>query len=202
MKKLLIASAMVLLPALSSAAALEQFQKFMTQTQVAMGDFEQRTGKAGAPGKLSSGQFVFSRPGKFTWNYMKPYEQLLQSDGKKLYIYDKDLNQVTVRKLGDALGSSPAAILFGSNDLGKTFNLKDDGAANGVEWVLATPKNKESTFERIRIGLQYGKPVAMELHDAFGQVTELTFKNFDNTGSLTGSYFEFKLPKGADVLEQ
>jgi outer membrane lipoprotein carrier protein len=98
---------------------------------------------------VSSGTFVFARPGKFIWTYQKPYEQLLQADGETMYIYDKDLNQVTTRKLGNALGSSPAAILFGSNDLEKNFTLAEGGTRDGLEWLNATPKNKDTTFEQI-----------------------------------------------------
>jgi outer membrane lipoprotein carrier protein len=97
----------------------------------------------------ASGTFLFARPGKFIWTYVKPYEQVLQADGEKLYIYDKDLNQVTVKKLGDALGSSPAAILFGSNDLEKNFTLSEAGTRDGLEWLKAVPKTKDSSFEQI-----------------------------------------------------
>jgi outer membrane lipoprotein carrier protein len=107
---------------------------------------------AGEKAKVSSpasGTFVFARPGKFIWTYTKPYEQVLQADGDKLYIYDKDLNQVTVKKLGDALGSSPAAILFGSNDLEKNFTLSEVGAKDGAGMLRAVPKNKDTSFEEI-----------------------------------------------------
>ena len=122
---------------------------------------------------------MFARPGKFIWTYQKPYEQLLQADGDQLYIYDKDLNQVTVKKLGDALGSSPAAILFGSNDLEKNFTLTEAGTRDGLEWLNATPKAKDTAFEQISIGLRNGTPEAMELQDSFGQTSVLTFQKFE-----------------------
>src|SRR5205085_8434628 len=105
---------------LAHATALEQFKSFVATTKSARGEFTQQQIRKSASSKaapVSTGTFVFSRPGKFIWQYEKPYAQLLQADGDQLYIYDKDLNQVTVKKLGNALGSSPAAILFGSNDL-------------------------------------------------------------------------------------
>jgi len=150
----------------------------------------------------STGTFEFSRPGKFIWIYKKPYEQHLQADGEKLYIYDKDLNQVTVRKLGNALGSSPAAILFGSNDLEKNFTLKEAGERDGMEWLQATPKAKDTTFEQIGIGLRDGLPAAMELRDSFGQVSLLSFTKFEKNPALPDSQFRFTPPKGADVFEQ
>ncbi len=139
----LVAACTVLLAGTASASALEQFKSFVASTKAAKGEFSQRQVKKADGGKMdgntkvsspSTGTFVFARPGKFIWTYVKPYEQLLQADGDQLFIYDKDLNQVTVKKLGDALGSSPAAILFGSNDLEKNFTLKEAGTKDGLEW--------------------------------------------------------------------
>ncbi|WP_407672098.1 outer membrane lipoprotein chaperone LolA [Noviherbaspirillum soli] len=203
--KPLLAFALVL-PALAQAAALDQFKSFVGSTKTARGEFTQRLvkneGGAAKVSNTSTGTFEFSRPGKFIWIYKKPYEQQLQADGEKLFIYDKDLNQVTVRKLGNALGSSPAAILFGSNDLEKNFTLKDAGERDGMEWLQAIPKAKDTTFDQIGIGLRDGVPVAMELRDSFGQVSLLTFTRFEKNPSLPDSQFRFTPPKGADVFEQ
>ncbi len=138
-------------PLLAGAAALEQFKAFVANTKAARGDFVQRlvqeeNGRLRASNE-SSGSFVFARPGKFIWSYRKPYEQVLQADGEKLYLHDKDLNQVTVRTLGDAIGSSPAAILFGSNDLEKNFALSEAGTREGIEWLQAIPRAKDTQFE-------------------------------------------------------
>lgn len=198
---------MALLPSLANASALEQFKSFVSSTQSAKGEFSQQlvkidAGKAPKVTSTSSGIFIFARPGKFIWTYQKPYEQILQADGDKLYIYDKDLNQVTTKSLGNALGSSPAAILFGSNDLEKNFVLKEGQAKDGMEWLDATPKAKDTTFDHIGIGLRDGLPQAMELRDSFGQVSLLTFKNFVKNPSLSAGQFKFVVPKGADVLNQ
>jgi len=186
------------------ASALEQFKSFVASTKSAKGDFVQRQTKnidgAAKTSAPASGTFVFARPGKFIWTYQKPYEQLLQADGEQLFIYDKDLNQVTVKKLGDALGSSPAAILFGSNDLEKNFTLAEAGTRDGLEWLKATPKAKDTSFEQISIGLRNGLPEAMELKDSFGQVSTLTFSKFEKNPALTATYFKFVMPKGADVF--
>ncbi|AMP09444.1 outer membrane lipocarrier LolA family protein [Collimonas arenae] len=196
-----------MLPSLASASALEQFKSFVTGTQSAKGDFSQQLVKIDAATKTqkvsstSSGIFIFSRPGKFIWTYQKPYEQILQADGDKLYIYDKDLNQVTTKSLGNALGSSPAAILFGSNDLEKNFILKEGQAKDGLEWLEATPKAKDTTFDHIGIGLRNGLPEAMELRDSFGQVSLLTFKNVVRNPPLSAGQFKFVVPKGADVFD-
>ena len=136
-------------PWLANASALEQFRSFVATTKAAKGEFTQRLVKADSAGGAkisnpSTGTFMFARPGKFIWMYQKPYEQLLQADGENLYIYDKDLNQVTVKKLGNALGSSPAAILFGSNDLEKNFTLKEAGAKDGMDWLDATQNQRHN----------------------------------------------------------
>ena len=203
--KLLLAAA-IALPAYASASALEQFKTFVATTKSAKGEFTQRQVKmmdgSAKISKSASGTFLFARPGKFIWTYQKPYEQLLQADGDMLYIYDKDLNQVTTRKLGNALGSSPAAILFGSNDLEKNFTLKEGAVKDGLEWLEATPKAKDSNFEQIGIGLRNGVPQAMELRDSFGQVSLLTFSKFEKNPVVSADQFKFVVPQGADVFRQ
>lgn len=202
----IIAPLLLCFPLMAGAAALEQFKAFVANTKSARGEFVQRMVKE-EDSKLrasneSSGSFVFARPGKFIWSYRKPYEQVLQADGEKLYIHDKDLNQVTIRALGDAIGSSPAAILFGSNELEKNFALSEGGTRAGIEWLQAIPRAKDTQFEKIGIGLKDGVPVAMELRDSFGQISVLTFTKFEKNPSLPGTQFKFVVPKGADVLQQ
>jgi outer membrane lipoprotein carrier protein len=196
------------------ASGTDQLKQFVSQVHAARGAFVQRELKtpsnakntsdaiatATLNAKVSSGTFVFSRPGKFVWSYEKPYQQLLQSDGDNLYVYDKDLNQVTERKLGGALGASPAAILFGSNDLDKNFTLSDAGVKNGIDWLQLIPKSKDTQFKSVGIGFRDGNLEAMELHDVFGNVTLLTFSNIEKNPSLPASTFKFVRPKGADLI--
>lgn len=189
----------------AQAGALDQLKAFASGTKSARGEFtQQQQGKtrSGKAAPVSSGSFVFARPGKFIWTYQKPYEQVLQADGDQLYIYDKDLNQVTVRKLGNALGSSPAAILFGSNNLEQNFTLSEAGERDGAEWLNAVPKSKDTTFEQISIGLKGGVPVAMELKDSFGQTSVLKFTSFQRNPQLPPQQFKFEIPQGADVVKQ
>ncbi|CAH2914532.1 MAG: Outer membrane lipoprotein carrier protein LolA [uncultured Paraburkholderia sp.] len=200
------------------ASGTEQLKAFVAQVHSARGTFVQQEVRApskaqaasGASGVLStnggsksstsSGTFTFARPGKFIWQYEKPYAQLLQAGGDKLYVYDKDLNQVTVRSLGGALGASPAAILFGSNDLDKNFTLRDAGVKAGIAWLELTPKTRDTQFQRVGIGFKDGNLQAMELHDVFGNVTLLTFSNIQKNPPLPADAFKFTVPKGADVI--
>src|SRR5205814_7926632 len=128
--------------------------------------------QSGQVPQASSGTFAFARPGKFRWSYDKPYSQLLVGDGEKLWIYDRDLNQVIVKKLDRALGATPASLLAGSNAFEANFVLIDGGSADGVEFVEAKPKSPDTGFERIRIGFTGNLPRSMELHDTFGQLTQ------------------------------
>ena len=204
--KMVIVFASVLVALFSVAAranAIDDLRGFAMQTKTAKGNFTQhvvsRNQKASQP---TSGDFVFARPGRFRWTYSKPYEQVLVADGDKLSIYDKDLNQVTVRKLGDALGGTPASILFGSNDLDKNFELKDVGVRDGIAWLEARPKTKDTAFEKISIGFRNGELAAMELRDALGQITLLTFSDVERNPKVDATTFAFIPPKGADVLQQ
>jgi outer membrane lipoprotein carrier protein len=203
---LVVAIAGLSFAGIAHAAALDQFKSFVASTKAARGEFTQTLTKnvdgAKKTSTPSTGTFVFARPGKFIWTYQKPYEQVLQADGEQLYIYDKDLNQVTVKKLGNALGSSPAAILFGSNDLEKNFALSEGGTRDGLEWLKAVPKAKDTSFEAIAIGLKNGQPEAMELTDNFGQVSTLAFRKFEKNPALGNTAFRFDVPKGADVVNQ
>ncbi len=202
--KMMLGAALIALAGVAQASALEQFKTFVSGTKSARGEFTQQQVRA-TPGKVapvSTGTFVFARPGKFVWTYQKPYEQLLQADGDMLYVFDKDLNQVTTRKLGNALGSSPAAILFGSNDLEKNFTLSEAGTHDGLEWLDAKPKNTDTSFQQISIGLKNGVPEAMDLKDAFGQTSKLRFTNFQRNPTLAANFFKFEVPKGADVSAQ
>lgn len=191
----------VLFAAQAHAASIDQLRSFLTQTSSARGEFVQRVVRDKAT-QQSSGRFVFQRPGKFRWIYEKPYEQLIIADGKQLTMFDKDLNQATIRKLASALPSSPASILFGSNDFEREFEVSDAGAREGLEWVQAKPRAKDTPFERIEIGFRDGLPGAMLLVDSFGQTTRLTFSRVERNPKLDADAFRFTPPKGADVLTE
>jgi outer membrane lipoprotein carrier protein len=190
----------VLLPAAAWASGIDQFKAFLESTKNARGSFAQSVlGKSGRKPQQSAGFFAFSRPGKFRWSYERPYQQLLVSDGQKLWSFDPDLNQVTVRKLGQALGASPAGLLSG-DALEDNFVLKDGGSVDGFEFVEATPKASDGTFERVRIGFKEKLPRVMEVRDNFGQTTTLLLNQFEVNSALPADVFRFTPPKGADVV--
>jgi len=183
------------------AAGIDRLNQFMSGTLTATGEFEQRIyNRERKLTQESRGSLAFSRPGKFRWTYSKPYSQLIVGDGTRVWVYDEDLNQVTVRRLDQALGATPAALLAGSNDALKAFVLKDEGTKDGLEWVEAVPREKESTFERIRIGFGPSGLERMELTDAFGQTTLLRFTGLQRNPRVDPALFRFTPPKGADVV--
>ena len=192
-----------LLPDLASAAATDALKVFLTQTQTVKARFAQMVlDKNLKPLQQAQGVMQFSRPGKFRWDYHKPYEQVIVGDGTRLWIYDKDLNQVTVRKLDRALGSSPAALLAGSNDLERDYKLSNLGMDKGLDWLEALPKSRESVFERVRMGFGKSGLEAMELRDQFGQTTVITFADVERNPRLAADVFRFTPPQGADVISE
>lgn len=203
MLRLAATLAFVLAADASHANAVDALRSFLAQTKSARGEFTQQVTRGNAQAAPpSSGSFVFERPGKFRWTYEKPYEQLLVADGSKLYLYDKDLNQVTVKKLSAALPASPASILFGASDFEREFAVKDDGSRDGLAWLVATPRTKDSPYERIDIGFRDSTPAAMQIKDSFGQTSRLLFRSFERNPRLDADLFRFVPPAGADVLDE
>ncbi|MEW6313557.1 MAG: outer membrane lipoprotein chaperone LolA [Pseudomonadota bacterium] len=183
------------------AASVDDLKNFMRQTQSARADFVQlvldKNHKKIQEGK---GRLQFLRPGKFRWEYEKPYAQLIVGDGARLWLYDTDLNQVTVRKLDEVIGSSPAALLAGSNEIEKNFELRVIGGRDGLEWLEATPKVADSTFERVRMGFEDATLATMELYDNFEQVTVIRFSRIERNPKFPPDLFKFVPPKGVDVV--
>jgi outer membrane lipoprotein carrier protein len=197
----LVALALVAFAPVARAGGVEQLHAFLSGAKSGKAMFKQQVvGRTRAGVKESSGTFTFMRPGKFRWAYETPFEQLIVGDGSKLWIYDRDLNQVIVRKLDLALGSSPAALLAGDNALEKHFDVTDGGRADGMELIDARPKSAESGFEKVRIGFRDNLPRMMELTDTFGNTTTLTFASFERNPPLDAALFAFVPPKGADVV--
>ena len=185
----------------AQASSLDRFKDFVRGTQSARAEFEQKVyDRSGKLTQESKGSFAFQRPGLFRWVYAKPVDQLIVGDGERVWIYDRDLNQVTVRKLSRALGSTPAALLAGSADIEKAFELSDAGTKDGLEWLEATPREREAGFERVRMGFDADELRAMELFDHFGQRTVLRFMNLRRNPKIDKLEFRFEPPKGADVL--
>jgi len=155
----------------------------------------------GARTKTSSGSFEFMRPNRFRFHYTKPFEQLIVADGQKVWIYDTDLNQASSRKLTQALGATPAALLAGGS-LEQDFVLSSEPPRDGLEWALATPRAKDGPFQQLRVGFRGKLLSAVEILDSFGQRSKLQFSAFEPNVPLAAELFRFTPPAGADVIEQ
>ncbi len=183
------------------AGAIDKLHRFLETTRTLRADFAQIVvAKNGKRPQQSVGVMMISRPGKFRWQIEKPYSQLLVGDGEKIWMYDPDLRQVTVKKMDSALGSTPAALLVGSNNLEKNFNLRELGEREGLEWLEATPKSADSGFEKLQLGFFGDELKAMELFDNFGQTTSLAFANVQINPALPAAQFRFTPPAGTDVI--
>lgn len=194
----------------AGATGLDSLESFVRTVKTARTDFTQvvtvpaKEGRA-ARTKTSSGVFEFSRPGRFRFVYKKPFEQTIVADGQTLWLYDVDLNQVTTRTQAQALGSTPAALIASAADLKALqtdFALKSDADSEGLEWVLATPKGKDSALQSVRVGFKAGELAVLEIVDSFGQKSSLRFAAFKANVALDATAFQFKPPAGADVIRQ
>ena len=207
MRRLFCLTALLLISQGVHAGAIDKLHQFLESTKTLRAGFTQIVvAKNGARPQQSSGVMIFSRPGKFRWQIEKPYSQLLVSDGEKVWIYDPDLRQVTVKKVGNALGGTPAALLAGESGgkstLEKSFTLREAGEREGLEWVEAVPKSQESGFEKLRLGFAGNDLKAMELFDNFGQTTSLYFSNLERNLVVAASLLSFKPPAGVDVISE
>ena len=199
---------------MACASSLDVLETFLRSTKSGRADFTQvvtspaKAGQAAMRSKTSTGQFSFIRPTRFRFDYVKPFPQVIVADGQTLWLYDADLEQVTARQQAKALGSTPAALVATAANLSalqKEFSLEAQVEADGLQWVQAIPKNRESTIQSVRIGLRAdGSLVSLgklEIFDAMGQHSVLTFERFEvNPANLGASQFNFVTPKGVSVI--
>lgn len=148
----------------------------------------------------STGRLVMQRPGKFRWDYKSPYEQLIVANGKNVWVYDKDLEQVTVNKLDAVIGNTPALLLSGNQSLEEKFNIVELKSSNGLDWVELLPKDTDTSFTSVRLAFGKTKLAVMELEDSFGQTTQLRFTDLSNNPDVDPALFDFKPPEGVDVI--
>lgn len=202
MKRRLFLLAVLSFPLLAQAGAVDALKQFLDGTRSYRAEFSQSVlSKSGRKPLQSTGKLAFQKPGKFRWDVEKPYPQLMVGDGQKVWIHDPELEQVTVKKMDQALGATPAALLSGTSDMLRNFNLSEGGEADGLQWVEARPKSQEASFDRVRLGFApNGELKAMEMFDNFGQTTFLRFHQPERNPALPASLFRFTPPKGTDVI--
>lgn len=198
----IVVAALVAATASARADAVDTLREFVRDVKSGSAGFTQTVTSAdGARKKVSGGQFEFLRPNRFRFGYTRPFEQTIVADGSKVWIYDKDLNQASSRKIAQALGSTPAALLAGGS-LDAEFTLSAQPARDGLEWALAVPKAQDGPFQAMRVGFKGKELAAVEITDSFGQRSYLQFDHFQANVPLAPDRFVFKPPAGADVIEQ
>ena len=192
------------------AGGLQSLEAFVKTARTGRADFTQVVTSPAKEGqtprvKTSSGTFEFSRPGQFKFVYKKPFEQSIVADGTTLWLYDVDLNQVTARKQSLVLNATPAALIASAPDLRalqEDFTLTDEAVKDGLEWVTATPKTRDTQVQKVRIGFRTGALAALDILDSFGQNSRITFGAFKTNVLMDAATFDFKPPAGADVVRQ
>src|SRR3954466_5366659 len=209
MKKLIATFALSALALAAHAGAMESLENFVRTAKTGRADFTQVITSPGRDGaaprtKTSSGSFEFQRPNRFRFEYLKPFEQTIVADGQTVWLHDKDLNQVSQRKQSKVLGSTPAALIAASPDLEsikRDFDLQPLADSNGLQWVQATPKQKEGQLTSMKVGFRGEQLAALEIQDSFGQRSVLTFNNMQVNTPVPAEAFHFTPPKGADVVQ-
>jgi outer membrane lipoprotein carrier protein len=183
------------------ADGITSLNKFYNETHAMRADFHQLvTDRKGQKIQEVYGEMQLKRPNKFRWDYNKPFEQQIISDGKQVWLYDTELAQVTIRALSKALGSSPAALLAGDDSLEKNFRLVNTYRKDSLEWVSTNPKDSDSGFNKISLGFKADILQEMIMIDSFGQQTKIVFSNLVHNPVIDPKTFLFKPPKGVDVV--
>ncbi len=186
----------------AAATPEQQLKSFLAGAATLQADFIQvQVDEQGNPGTRSQGVFYLQRPGKFRWNYQKPYHQEIVSGSGKVWFYDRDLEQVTARQLTQAIGSTPALLLTGDVPLEKNFTIENQSDEEGMAMLKLIPKSEESGFRYVQIGLENNRLVGMELSDNFGQLTRIYFENLKTGLRLDPALFTFTPPPGVDVFD-
>ncbi|MEE9412347.1 MAG: outer membrane lipoprotein chaperone LolA [Methylococcales bacterium] len=183
--------------------AASQLKAFTSRTQNLQADFSQSLlqNTIATDTQPKTGVFYLSRPGLFRWNYHKPFLQEIVSNGKKVWFYDVDLEQVSVKTITKALSMGPALLLSGESSIADRFNLEQLPVTEGVAWLKLLPKDKISGFKSIKVGLKGNLLIEMLMEDDFDQVTRIVFSNIDIDPQFKSELFDFKIPAGVDVIE-
>jgi outer membrane lipoprotein carrier protein len=185
----------------SPQAGQQRVEAFLQGLDGLQAEFKQiLTDRNGQTVDEASGTLAISRPDRFRWDYRKPYQQVIVADGTRIWIYDSDLEQVTVRKLDETLSATPAMLLSGRSSLSDNFNVTQVAHEGAVDWVKMEPKRDDTDFRWVRLGFEGALLKYMQLADKLGQTTSLEFSKLERNPPLDPSRFTFTVPPGADVI--
>ena len=195
------ALALVLFSASVQAGGPERLANFFDGLTTLRAEFQQTVQDVRLNvNEQATGSVMIQRPGRFRRDYREPYEQLIVADGKKIWMYDVDLEQITVKPLDDTLGNTPAQLLSTTRPLSESFNITDDGTVEGLDWVRLVPKSQDGNFSHVRLGFDGNGLRRMELQDSFNQTTRLELSAVQRNPKLYAGLFRFTPPPGVDVV--
>lgn len=198
------AALLLTLPLVAAAAddaGYRRVERFLDGLQGLQAQFQQTlTDSKGIVTGESSGTLAIRRPNRFRWDYRQPNEQLIVADGARIWLYDKDLEQVTVRRVDESLSATPAMLLSGAGTLSDNFKATQTQQEGGVQWVRLEPVRNDTDFKYVRLGFAGDALKFMQLADKLGQTTSLEFSKFERNPPLDPSQFVFAVPPGADVI--
>lgn len=208
-KRLFLSLVLACLSLGARADGLQHLERFLQEVRSAQADFTQvvtspkRSGETVARSKTSYGHFAFQRPGRFRFDYTRPFAQTIVADGETLWLHDVDLEQVTARRQQDVLGSTPAALIVSGTSLRELethFELQADGQADGLEWVKARPRQGDNQLQQVRVGFRDGEMARLEIEDSLGQRSVLTFSDWKSNVAVPAQRFQFQPPAGVSVI--
>ena len=188
-------------PVLQAANAETQLETFLSGLHTLQAEFRQTIQRPDEDTiYASNGIFYLKRPGQLRWEYEDPNTQVIVADGKRIWLHDLELDQVSHRSQKDALDGTPAQLLSDTGPINAHFNVTEAGEADGLDWVELRPKEKEAQFVRVRLGLSENQLHRMEMYDSFGQVTRFIFYNLQRNPTLADALFVFVPPPTVDVI--
>ena len=195
-------------PPVDASAARERLAAFTDDVTSFSATFEQTLYDAESePVQSSTGTVLLKRPGRFVWDYDDASDanpgavaQTIVADGTRLWLYDRELAQVTVNAIDERVAGTPFVLLMGSAPLDEAYEVTALGESEGVEWLELVPKEAGGDFEALYVGLDEAGLAALELRDTFGQATQILFSDFEANVDVDDAAFEFEVPDGVDVI--
>ena len=190
-------------PVMAAEAAPDPLARFLTDFQSLQAGFVQTLiNESGERLEQTEGMLYLQQPDKFHWAYQIPYQQQIITDGELLWIFDEDLEQVTVREAGVAIRQTPAAVILGDTDIGAHFIRLELGRIDGFDWIKLTPRDAESQYDHLRFGFDHNRLAMLIIEDQFGQIIRIDFKDVVKNADLPADLFQLQIPAGVDVIDE
>ncbi len=190
-------------PATAPDDGMQVLRAFLDGLDTLSATFRQRIiGGDLEPLEDASGRVVLKKPGRFRWDYREPYERVITADGERVWLYEADLEQVTIRRLDAGLGETPAALLTGATDVLDHFEYRGSARSDGLRWLRLEPRSAESDFAGVELGFEAGELQRILLTDRLGQRTQIFLSEIDREADVPDAFFRFDVPDGVDIIDE